>query len=60
MGRILSLPTKRAAATSKETIRMDEHTEDYQAPAIEEVISEEDLEREISYAGVVGSNPSTR
>lgn len=38
---------------------MDEHTEDYQAPAIEEVISEEDLEREISYAGVVGSNPST-
>lgn len=32
---------------------------DYQAPAVEEVVSREGLEREVAYAGVVGiSQPS--
>jgi hypothetical protein len=27
---------------------------DYQAPAVEEVIKREDVEREVAYAGVIG------
>ena len=34
-----------------------ESGKEYQAPAIEEVVSREGLEREVAYAGVIG--PST-
>ncbi len=29
----------------------------YEAPAIESVLSSEDIEREVQYAGVIGSTP---
>ena len=32
------------------------NADDYQAPAIEEVVSREALEREVAYAGLVGQS----
>ena len=29
---------------------------DYQAPQVEEVIKREDIEREVAYAGIIGSS----
>ena len=34
----------------------NESTADYEAPAVEEVVSREGLEREVAYAGVVGQS----
>ena len=39
---------------------VDEAGADYKAPAIEEVVTRETLEREVAYAGVIGgsNNPN--